>query len=62
MLIIAEIAVLPLNSGLKVTCSAVALSLGFYFLRWIVVVVKIQVSSLPSEQPYQPGNKWNGLF
>lgn len=48
MLILAGIAVLPLNSGLKVTCSAVVLSSGFYFLRWVVVVVKIHVSSFPS--------------
>lgn len=27
---------LPLNSDLKVTCSAVVLSSGFYFLRWVL--------------------------
>lgn len=59
MLILEGIVVLPLNSGLKVTCSAVVLSSWFYFLRWMMVVVKIHISSLASESPYQPGYKWD---
>lgn len=50
--------VLPLNSGLKITCSAVVLSSWVYFLRWMMVV-KIHTSSLASESPYQPGYKWD---
>lgn len=57
MLILAGIAVQPLNCGLGITYSPVVPRPGVDFWRW-VVVVKMHVFSLPSERPYQIGYKW----
>jgi len=57
MPILTGIAVQPLNNNLGIAYSPAVLRPGFYFWRW-VAVVKIHVSSLPSQHPYQPGYRW----
>lgn len=56
--ILAGIVVQPLNSSSGITYSPAVLRPGFYFWVWVVVVVKIHVSSLPNECPCQPGYEW----